>query len=276
MAKQTPTKAASKVEGDIILRCIQRLEDIKAVLLPKDLRDEVDDTRPYVREAAVRKLEKILESDSLGLARSALAALDAIASDENSTRHVAEEAARVLDAHPPSELMSRCGQEALATAEPLAGAETEQHAVIAVTSQPVAEVVPLGRAAEVPRQRSTSAVVRHEEKAVSTAASEAGALSRRAGAGRRALWLVEGAGIAAVILGIGILLFLAIVLPWHVAMAQRHPEFLHYYVVVQHFDLLASDLRPRRVVANHRDHRYIVAHQSIEFTQAVPYGAIPE
>lgn len=35
--------------------------------------------------------------------------------------------------------------------------------------------------------------------------------------------------------GTGILLFLAIVLPWHLAMHARYPDFLHYYVVVQHF-----------------------------------------
>jgi 4-amino-4-deoxy-L-arabinose transferase-like glycosyltransferase len=35
--------------------------------------------------------------------------------------------------------------------------------------------------------------------------------------------------------GPGVLLFLAIVLPWHLAMQARHPGFLHYYIVVQHW-----------------------------------------
>jgi 4-amino-4-deoxy-L-arabinose transferase-like glycosyltransferase len=35
--------------------------------------------------------------------------------------------------------------------------------------------------------------------------------------------------------GPGMLAFLAIVLPWHLAMQARHPGFLHYYIVVQHW-----------------------------------------
>ena len=38
----------------------------------------------------------------------------------------------------------------------------------------------------------------------------------------------------------GILLFAAIVLPWHIAAALRDPQFLHFYIVVQHFQRLSS------------------------------------
>ena len=38
----------------------------------------------------------------------------------------------------------------------------------------------------------------------------------------------------------GILLFAAIVLPWHIAAALRDPQFLHFYIVVQHFQRLTS------------------------------------
>ena len=35
-AKQTPTKSASKVEGEIVLRQFTRIEDIKPVALPDE------------------------------------------------------------------------------------------------------------------------------------------------------------------------------------------------------------------------------------------------
>ena len=38
----------------------------------------------------------------------------------------------------------------------------------------------------------------------------------------------------------GILLFAAITLPWHIAAALRDPQFLHFYIVVQHFQRLSS------------------------------------
>jgi uncharacterized caspase-like protein len=59
--KQTPTKSASKVEGEIVLRQNMRIEDIKPMPLPDDLISEIEDLRPYVREIAVQKLEKILK-----------------------------------------------------------------------------------------------------------------------------------------------------------------------------------------------------------------------
>ena len=37
----------------------------------------------------------------------------------------------------------------------------------------------------------------------------------------------------------GILLFAAIVLPWHIAAALRDPQFLHFYIIVQHFQRLS-------------------------------------
>src|SRR6266545_3696977 len=95
--KQTPTKSASKVEGEIVLRQITRMEDIKPVSLPAELIDEIEDTRPYVREAAVQKLEKLLRAKNLGLARSAREALERIVSDENTTRRVAQAATLVLE-----------------------------------------------------------------------------------------------------------------------------------------------------------------------------------
>lgn len=38
----------------------------------------------------------------------------------------------------------------------------------------------------------------------------------------------------------GLIIFGTIVLPWHIAVGMRNPEFWHFYVVVQHFDRLVS------------------------------------
>jgi len=95
--KQTPTKSTSKQEGEIILRQITRIEDIKPMPLPNDLISEIEDTRPYVREAAVYKLEKILKGKNIGMARSAIAALEKIIIDENTTPRVAKTATQALE-----------------------------------------------------------------------------------------------------------------------------------------------------------------------------------
>jgi hypothetical protein len=95
--KQTPSKFSTKQQGEIVLRPHIRVEDIKPVSLPGDLRDEIEDTRPYVREAAVLKLEKLLSGKNIGLALSAKEALEKIAVDDNTTRRVAQMATRALE-----------------------------------------------------------------------------------------------------------------------------------------------------------------------------------
>ena len=95
--RQTPGKWSYKQQGEIVL--LQRpRQDIKAVDLPVELIDEIEDTRPYVREAAVQKLEKILRGKNIGLMQSAIQALEKIAADENTTRRVAQNATRALEA----------------------------------------------------------------------------------------------------------------------------------------------------------------------------------
>src|SRR6185436_9553228 len=81
--KQTPSKFSSKQQGEIVLRQNMRIEDSKPVSLRAELIEEIEDTRPYVREAAVQKLEKILKGRNIGLARSAQDALEKIAIDDN-------------------------------------------------------------------------------------------------------------------------------------------------------------------------------------------------
>ncbi len=94
--KQTPSKFSSKQQGEILLRQIMRIEDIKPLSLPADLMDEIEDSRPYVREAVVQKLEKILKGRNIGMARSAMAALEKIIEDENTTRRVVNLAEQAL------------------------------------------------------------------------------------------------------------------------------------------------------------------------------------
>ncbi len=113
--KQTPTKSASKQEGEIILRQNMRIEDIKPVNLPDDLSEEIEDHRPYVREAAVQKLEKILKGRNLGMARSAAEALEKIANDENTTRRVSQVAAQVLEIY--KQTLQKAEEERLAQGE---------------------------------------------------------------------------------------------------------------------------------------------------------------
>jgi formylglycine-generating enzyme required for sulfatase activity len=98
MLNQTPTKSSSKAEGEIILRQITRMEDIKPVALSDDLIGEMEDIRPLVREGAVQRLVRILNGKNIGLQRSAIDALEKIVTDENTTRRVAQLAAQALDA----------------------------------------------------------------------------------------------------------------------------------------------------------------------------------
>jgi len=104
--KQTPSKFSSKQQGEITLRQSTRIEDIKPLSLSAELMDEIEDTRPYVREAAVQKLEKIIKGRNIGLARSAKEALEKIIADENTTRRVAQAATQVLQSIQQSEQLT--------------------------------------------------------------------------------------------------------------------------------------------------------------------------
>lgn len=83
---QTPTKSASIQEGEIVLRQITRLEDIKPVSLPDELVEAMGDERTFVRESAVQQLARLLQGKNLGLARSAREALQKISDQDDSLR----------------------------------------------------------------------------------------------------------------------------------------------------------------------------------------------
>ncbi|HXQ37015.1 MAG TPA: caspase family protein, partial [Anaerolineales bacterium] len=123
--KQTPRKDASKQEGEIVLRQITRIEDIKPVPLPAELIDEIEDTRTYVREAAVQKLEKLLRGRHIGLARSAREALEKIAAEDDS-RRVSQSAIQILESIRQVEQKAEEERRAREEAERLAALRAEE------------------------------------------------------------------------------------------------------------------------------------------------------
>jgi caspase domain-containing protein len=94
--KQTPTKSISKQEGEIVLRQITRMEDIKPVALPAPVVDSMENPLAEVRLAAVQQLIRLLNGKNLGLARSAREALQRIAGNDDS-RLVSMAAAQALE-----------------------------------------------------------------------------------------------------------------------------------------------------------------------------------
>ena len=80
-----PTKSASKQAGEIVLRQITRMEDIKAISLPDELTQALADSRTFVREGAVVQLEKLLHGNNLGW-RLAKEALEKMAAEDDSYR----------------------------------------------------------------------------------------------------------------------------------------------------------------------------------------------
>ena len=124
--KQTPSKFSSQQKGEIVLRHNIHIEDIKPMPLPNELIDEIEDTRPYVREAAVQKLDKIVKGKNISLARSAREALEKIAIDENTTRRVAQMATQVLESVRQVEQKAEEERKAREEAERLATLKPEE------------------------------------------------------------------------------------------------------------------------------------------------------
>jgi small GTP-binding protein len=93
---EIPGKWASKQEGEIILRHL-RFEDVTPVPLPDELMSAIKDKHPDVRKVAVEKLGKILTGKNIGMARSAKKALEQIASEQDTTRRIAQLAIELLE-----------------------------------------------------------------------------------------------------------------------------------------------------------------------------------
>jgi uncharacterized caspase-like protein len=92
---QTPGKWSYKQQGEIILRQTA-VEEIKPAALPSDLVTALESSYPSFREAAVRQLEELLRGKNAGLAISARAALERLASTDDS-RRVADLASQALE-----------------------------------------------------------------------------------------------------------------------------------------------------------------------------------
>jgi formylglycine-generating enzyme required for sulfatase activity len=100
--KQTPTKSASKQEGEIVLRQNIRIEDTRPIPLSDDLVAAMNNSLPYIRESAVGQLELLLKGKNLSLARSARLALERIAAEDDS-RRVVQAAIKALETNPQAD-----------------------------------------------------------------------------------------------------------------------------------------------------------------------------
>jgi hypothetical protein len=125
--KQTPTKSISKQEGEIVLRQIMRIEDIKPVTLPDELIEATDDSRTFVREGAVQQLEKLLKGRNLGLARSAREVLERIEREDDS-RRVSQAATQVLEPIRQAE-KAEVDRKAIEEAERIAAQKAEEERI---------------------------------------------------------------------------------------------------------------------------------------------------
>ncbi|HET7089153.1 MAG TPA: caspase family protein, partial [Anaerolineae bacterium] len=91
--KQTPGKWSFKQQGEIVIAKNPR-PIVKPVGLPSELQQTIDDPRPWVREGAVRELDRLLHGSHLGLAQAARDALTRLADDDS--RRVSTAAAGIL------------------------------------------------------------------------------------------------------------------------------------------------------------------------------------
>lgn len=82
MPQQKPRKWAFAAEGDIIIARNPR-PVVKLVALPDELRQSIEDPRPWVREGAARHLGDLLQNGNKGLAAASQAALQQMAEDDS-------------------------------------------------------------------------------------------------------------------------------------------------------------------------------------------------
>jgi hypothetical protein len=95
--RQTPGKWSYRQQGELVIALNPR-PVVRPTPLPSDLVESLADARPWVREGAVRELERMLNGSAPGLALSAGDALRRIAADDDSLK-VRRLAAEALTAH---------------------------------------------------------------------------------------------------------------------------------------------------------------------------------
>jgi hypothetical protein len=102
---QTPSKFSSKQEGEIVLRKIQQLEQVKAAPLPDALVESLENPFSAIRLGAVQELARLLKSRNLGLAKSAREALEHLEQEDDS-RTVQSAARQALEPIRQAELIA--------------------------------------------------------------------------------------------------------------------------------------------------------------------------
>lgn len=124
--KQTPGKWSYKQQGEIIIANNPK-PATKPAELPRELREAIDDARPWVREGAVAELERLLNGRHPGLALAALEALKHLADDDS--RRVASAATQVLNGYDEAKRVqeqAHAEQERLAREQAEAAREKEE------------------------------------------------------------------------------------------------------------------------------------------------------
>ncbi len=117
--QQKPEKWEFGVQGEIVIARNPNPK-VKAVELPSELQESIVDPRTWVREGAVRELDRLLRGTHPGLAQAAHAALERLTEDDS--RRVSAAARESLTAHAETQ---PAREEAEAEAERLAAEKAE-------------------------------------------------------------------------------------------------------------------------------------------------------
>lgn len=95
-SKQTPTKWAYNQQGELLI-ATNPFPIIKPAPLSGPLLEAIEDPRSFVREGAVRELERLLKAPNKGVVLAAGEALERIAADENTSQRVSKLASEILE-----------------------------------------------------------------------------------------------------------------------------------------------------------------------------------
>lgn len=159
-SKQTPGKWSYKQQGEIVIA--QNLTPLaKSIELPAELQQSIDDSRPWVRESAVRELDRLLQSNQPGLALAAQTGLKHLMSDDShKVAAAAAESLRAYETRSPSAIKQEPRDAQATEAKPLASqpAKPEQWArqpeidhISATTPELTVASVPQAHRRKVPR-----------------------------------------------------------------------------------------------------------------------------
>lgn len=116
-SRQTPTKWAYNQQGELFI-ATNPFPIIKPAPLPGPLLEAIEDPRSFVREGAVRELERLLKTQNKGLVLAAGVALERIAADENTSQRVSKLAFEILKENAAVVTPSPTPEPQIATFEP--------------------------------------------------------------------------------------------------------------------------------------------------------------